>query len=74
MTRSVVQTWRLARPQEMIHAFLEGTVRTRALFSGQAGPAQAAIGRAVEQAMARFRAGPGGYEVPMPALVGWGSR
>jgi SAM-dependent methyltransferase len=72
--REVPQTWRLARTQEMIPAFLEGTVRTRALYSGQTEAAQAAIGKAVEEGLARFQARPGGYEVPMPALVGWGSR
>ena len=72
--RSVPQTWHLARPQEMVPAFREGTVRTQALFAAQTERAQVAITKAVEEALARFRARPGGYEVPMPALVGWGSR
>ena len=73
-TRAVPQVWRLARAQDLIPALLEGTVRTSALFSRQAETTQAAIGRAVEGGLQRFRAGPAGYEVPMPALLGWGSR
>ena len=73
-TRGVAQTWHLARPQDMMPAFLEGTVRTRALFAGQTETAQAAIVSTVEEALRRFQAGPGGYKLPMPALVGWGSR
>lgn len=73
-SREVAQSWALARAGDLAAAILEGSVRARALFAGQAEAARAAIAAALEAGLERFRTGAGGYAVPMPALLGWGER
>lgn len=72
-SRAVPQEWRIEEPTGIVTGIVEGTVRARALFLAQAAPARRAIADAVAEAAARFALTGGGYAVPMPALVGWGT-
>ena len=67
------QHLRLARPGDLIERISEGTVRTRALLLAQADGVRVAIASAVAAAVARFAAD-GGYDVPMPAVIGSGMK
>ncbi len=68
------QDWRLARRADLLDAILQGTVRAKALLEAQTGESLAAITRAVEDGMARFGREDTGYAVPMPAVIGSGSK
>ena len=61
-------------PSDMITALIEGTVRTRALYLAQTDSARAAIEAALAEGISRFPEVEDGYAVPMPAIIGWGSR
>jgi hypothetical protein len=60
--------WRVGSPDEIIDAFLSGTVRAAAALRGQSAEALAAIRQSLRQRIAAFEKG-GTYQVPAPALV-----
>lgn len=70
----VAQTWALNGPMALIEAILEGTVRARGLLLAQTNTARAAIEAAVKAAMKQYETTAGQYEVPMPAVVGAGTK
>ena len=72
--RTVNQTLLLRHPTDFIDTFLVGGVRAKALLVGQAPGALSAIKTAVEQGMDRMFRDANGYAVPMPALVGGGTK
>lgn len=72
--QSVEQVWEMDEPMGIIRAVLEGTVRSRGLLLAQTNAARSAIEAAVREGMAQFSSHEGGYEVPMPAVVGAGTK
>lgn len=72
--RMVDQTFETDEPLGFIQALLDGVVRARALIVAQDDESRIAINEAVVQAMEQFRTPEGGFQVPMPAVVGSGVR
>lgn len=68
------QDWRLMSGRQLLDAVHEGTVRTRALLAAQTGEVIEKIITHLEQALAGMRTGDGGFTVPMPAIIGSGSK
>lgn len=68
------QTWQVEGPDDMVTALIEGTVRMRALYLAQTESARDAIETALAEGISRFPKVGDGYAVPMPAIIGWGSR
>ena len=66
-------SWRLASAEAAYHAFIEGSVRTAALIKAQTAESQAAIRRAMSEALAPYERD-GGIAVPMAALVASGQK
>lgn len=58
----------------LIRSTLEGSVRARALLERQPDSAKEAIVGSVKASMSAFKSSDGLYRVPMPALVGAGSK
>ncbi|MCH8953638.1 MAG: hypothetical protein IID49_16160, partial [Proteobacteria bacterium] len=73
-TLTAPQTWHMDDPLGLITAIVEGAVRARALYLAQTEAARAAIDAAVKDGMERFPAVGGGYAVPMPAIIGSGTK
>lgn len=72
--QSVEQTWEMDEPLGIIRAVLEGAVRARGLLLAQTDAARTAIDAAVREGMDQYRSHEGGYKVPMPAVVGAGTK
>ncbi len=68
------QVWQLESAQQLIDAIREGTVRTRALLAVQTPNVLARITTFVDAGLAEARTRDGGYGVPMPAIIGSGSK
>jgi ubiquinone/menaquinone biosynthesis C-methylase UbiE len=64
----VPQVWRVAAPEQVFDATLEGSVRAAATLRGQSPTAREAIKAAVCKVISGFRRGDQ-YEVPMPAVL-----
>lgn len=64
----VAQTWRVATPTDLLRVIMGGTVRAAALLRAQTAPALRAIEAHVWTVLEAC-AVPGGYAVPMPAVV-----
>ena len=71
---AVAQAWTFAQPDDFLDAIMRGAVRARALLEAQDADALSAIRAAIRKEMARFAHEAGGYQVPMPALVGSGAK
>lgn len=71
---SIAQHWRFREPGDLVGAILRGAVRARALLNAQEPAALRAIQSAVEKEMVRLFRDTDGYSVPMPAIVGAGTR
>jgi hypothetical protein len=71
---TVFQAWRLRYPTDLIDAFLQGSVRARALIQAQEQSALSAIKAAVGHGMSRLFRDADGYSVAMPAIVGSGRK
>ena len=72
---AVEQAWEFDTPHGLLTALLEGGVRVRGLLLAQDEPTRAAIAGAIRDGIERhYRAAPGRYMAPMPALVGSGAR
>jgi SAM-dependent methyltransferase len=72
--RTVEQIWELGEPLGIITAVMEGAVRARGLLLAQTESARSAISKAVKEGMEQYRSSEGGYRVPMPALIGAGTK
>jgi ubiquinone/menaquinone biosynthesis C-methylase UbiE len=70
---TVNATWSLDEPTEIVSALVEGTVRSRALLGAQSERQKDSIVGAIESAMERYVT-QAGYRVPMPMIVGRGSK
>jgi ubiquinone/menaquinone biosynthesis C-methylase UbiE len=68
------QNWRMKSGRQMLDALHEGTVRSRALLAAQTDEAIAKIIAYFEQALAGMRTADGGFNVPMPAIIGSGAK
>ncbi|QRM31361.1 class I SAM-dependent methyltransferase [Microvirga sp. VF16] len=65
---TVPLVWRLASPDGLFEAIMQGSVRAAALLQAQTPEALAAIRDAMRQAVAAY-ARNGAFELPMPAIV-----
>ena len=70
----VEQTWELEDSLGLMTGVLEGTVRGRVLLQGQTKDARKAISAAIEAGMNQYSSPDGHYRVPMPAVVGAGTK
>jgi SAM-dependent methyltransferase len=70
--QSVDQSWHFDEPLGIIQAVLEGAVRARALLLAQTDSAREEIENSIIKGMSRCSSDDGGYDVPMPAIVGAG--
>ena len=69
----VDQNWHFVEPLGIIQAVLEGAVRARALLLAQTDEAREAIENSIIEGMVQYSFDDGGYDVPMPAIVGAGT-
>jgi ubiquinone/menaquinone biosynthesis C-methylase UbiE len=72
--QTVKQMWDLDEPLGIINAIMEGAVRARGLLLVQTESTRSAIANAVKNGMEQYRSSEGHYRVPMPALVGSGTK
>jgi hypothetical protein len=68
------QDWIVADANHYIESILTGTVRARAVLAAQSNAAEAAVRAYIEDYLIRFRAPDGRLVVPMPAVIGAGTR
>jgi len=68
------QNWRMKSGRQMLDALHEGTVRSRALLAAQTDEEIAKIIAYFEQALSGMRTADGGFNVPMPAIIGSGAK
>jgi SAM-dependent methyltransferase len=68
------QDWHLKSGRQLLDAFYEGTVRTRALLAAQTDEVIGKIITAIERALVDRRTSDGGFSVPMPAIIGSGAK
>ena len=73
-TTRVDQAWEFDRPGDLFEAVMQGTVRLKALIKAQDGTALAAIRSYLDEEMVRRFRTTSGYRVPMPAIIGSGSK
>jgi ubiquinone/menaquinone biosynthesis C-methylase UbiE len=72
--QTIEQVWEFDKPMGIITAVMEGMVRTRGLLLAQTDSARSAISEAVRQGMEQYRSAKGDYRVPMPAVLGAGTK
>lgn len=70
----VPQRWDLADSSDLVRAIEKGAVRAKAVLLAQTEAAHKAIEASVGTEMLRFQSERGIFEVPMPALVGSGTK
>jgi len=70
----VSQTWELDAAATLVSCFMEGGVRTRGLLLAQTDPVRQQVFAAITAGMAQYKSSAGSYRVPMPALIGSGSK
>jgi SAM-dependent methyltransferase len=68
------QDWPVADAGHYIGSILTGTVRARAVLAAQLSAAEAGLRAYIEDYLIRFRAPDGRLIVPMPAVIGTGTR
>jgi len=68
------QNWRMESGRQLLDALHEGTVRTRALLAAQTDEVIAKVIAYFEEALASMRTSDGGFNVPMPAIIGSGAK
>ncbi len=68
------QSWQVKSGKQFLDAVHEGTVRTRAVLAAQTPEVIAKIAASFEQALAGMRTSDGGFNVPMPAIIGSGAK
>jgi len=71
---SFPQDWRVASVDRYIECILSGTVRARAALLSQSGAAATGVRSYIADYLSRFRTSTGEFAVPMPAIVGAGTR
>ena len=73
-TTRVDQAWEFERPGDLFEAVMQGTVRLKALIKAQDGTALAPIRSHLDEEMVRRFRTTSGYRVPMPTIIGSGSK
>jgi hypothetical protein len=68
------QDWPVADAGDYIESILTGTVRARAVLAAQMSATERGVRSYIENYLIRFRAPDGRLIVPMPAVVGIGTR
>ena len=68
------QDWQVKSGGQLLDAFREGTVRTRALLAAQTDEVITKMITYFEHALADRGAGDGSFNVPMPAIIGSGAK
>ena len=68
------QSWQVRNANGYVAAILSGTVRARAVLAAQTSSALADIQAYIAQYLTRFAASDGTLIVPMPAVIGIGTR
>jgi len=68
------QGWQIQSGRQFLDAACGGTVRTRAVLAAQTDDVIAKIAAFFEAGLAEMRTGDGGFNVPMPAIVGSGTK
>jgi SAM-dependent methyltransferase len=71
---SFSQDWHVADADRYIESILSGTVRARAALNSQSGAAAAGVRSYIADYLVRFRTRTGELAVPMPAIIGSGTR
>ena len=71
---TVEQVWEMDNAEDIVTAVMEGMVRARGLFLAQTDSARNAISKAVAEGMESYLDTDGGYRIPMPAIVGAGTK
>lgn len=71
---SFSQDWHVANADRYIDSILSGTVRARAALASQSGDAATDVRSYIASCLARFRRPTGELAVPMPAIIGSGTR
>ena len=72
--QTIGQVWDFDEPLGLVNAVMEGMVRARGLLLAQTDSARGAIAEAVRQGMEQYRSAKGDYRVPMPAVLGAGTK
>ena len=70
----VEQFWALEEPRSMVDSFMQGAVRARGLMLAQTDEVRQTVFDAIARGMAQFESDYGGFRVPMPALIGSGTK
>ena len=68
------QDWRLNSGKQFFDAVYDGTVRTRALLAAQTDDVVSRMIAQFEKGLAGARTSDGGFNVPMPAIIGSGAK
>ncbi len=68
------QDWHVANADRYIESILTGTVRARAVLAAQSGDAAVGVRSYIADYLTRFRSSAGELVVPMPAIIGSGTR
>lgn len=68
------QDWHIADADRYIESILTGTVRARAVLAAQSGDAAVGVRSYIADYLTRFRSSTGELVVPMPAIIGSGTR
>lgn len=71
---SFSQDWHVADADRYIDSILSGTVRARAALASQSGAAATGVRSYIASYLARFQRPTGELAVPMPAIIGSGTR
>lgn len=74
VARSVSQTWHIPDADAYVAAILGGAVRSRAVLRAQTQTARTSVRDFIADYIERFRDPAGGFAIPMPAIVGSGTR
>lgn len=73
-TTLVEQDWHVDDPSQILDAMRTGTVRARALVTAQTDEAMIKIQRYLEGVLVELKNVTGGFDVPLPAVVGSGEK
>jgi len=73
-TTFVDQRWHVGSAAGMLEAMRTGTVRARALLGAQNASALAKIQRFLDDTLSGMKRTDGGFDVPLPALIGSGTK
>lgn len=73
-TRLLPQTWRVKSAAHMLNGMVNGTVRASSMLSAQTPEAMTGIRDFIQRTIEGMRNPAGGFDVPLPALIGSGAK